>query len=273
MSGSVVAILGHPVAHSLSPRMHRAAFQALGLDWHYVPLDVAPGRLPRAWDGALALGLRGWNVTAPHKREAASLADRLAGAAERTGSVNTVVVEADEVVGYSTDGDGLLRAADDLGLSTGSGARVAVVGAGGAALAVAAALAGRGAKVALGNRSSERLNRAQAEWRGGAGVDWLDWSGLAQRLPDADWLVYALPPTAPVPAELIGRAPPGAQAIDLSYAPAVTPFMRAFGHQRSHNGLGMLLHQGALALELWTGAAAPLGPMAEAIGYDLGCQA
>ncbi|HVF08640.1 MAG TPA: hypothetical protein VNC60_08695 [Actinomycetota bacterium] len=137
----VAGVIGWPVEHSLSPQIHNAAFAALGLDWTYVPLPVAPGAMRAAADGLVALGFRGANVTMPHKTAAAELADELSDEATRLRAVNTFVVHGDRLAGHNTDVPGFERfLRRDAGFEP-QGRSALVYGAGGAARAVALALA------------------------------------------------------------------------------------------------------------------------------------
>ena len=142
----LVALLGHPVAHSRSPAMQNAAFAARGLDWAYVALDVAPEDLEDALRGLVALGFAGANVTIPHKRAVAELCDELDRAATRAVSVNTLVFRDGRILGSSTDGLAVVEAVEARG------ARALVLGGGGAGHAVAAALADAGAGVRVATR-------------------------------------------------------------------------------------------------------------------------
>jgi shikimate dehydrogenase len=275
----VVGIVGHPVAHSRSPALQNAAFAALGLDWVYVAFDVLPPHLATAIAGARALGLRGLNVTAPHKAAAVSAADRLVGAAAELELVNTLVFSPEGVRGHSTDGVGFLAAAADHGLAAGPGLRAVVLGAGGAGLSVAHALLGEGAEVTLVNRDPARLREGAARLTRifpGAAARFrpipLGDARLGPVLATADLLVGTIPASAGVPPELdLGALAGGAVVADLGYSPAVPPLLAAAegrGH-RTWNGLGMLVHQGALSFSLWTGRPAPLSAMALAAGYEL----
>ena len=127
----MVGVIGHPIGHTLSPKMHNAAFAASGLDYVYVPMDVRPENLPAAVSGLRALGFRGFNVTMPHKEAILPLLDDLDEAARVSGAVNTVVVEERGLLGMNTDGSGFVEACEGSGLSF-VGARVLLVGAGGA---------------------------------------------------------------------------------------------------------------------------------------------
>ncbi len=276
---AVVGIVGHPVAHSLSPVLQNAAFAAAGLDGVYVAFDVAPQDLATAIAGARALGFQGLNVTAPHKAAAVPAADRLVGAAAELELVNTLVFGPGSAIGHSTDGAGFLAACRDHGIVAGPGMRAVVLGAGGAGLSVAHALLGAGAEVGLVNRDAvkleagtARLGRAYPGRTSRLRPIQLGDARLATVLAAADLLVNAIPAAAGVPAEvdlgLLGRE---AVVADLGYVPVLPPLLaaaQARGH-RVWNGLGMLVHQGALSFTLWTGHAAPLYAMGEAVGYEL----
>src|SRR2546430_6039674 len=236
-----VALLGHPVAHSLSPRMQNAAFAARALDWVYVACDVDPDALPAAVAGLRALGFAGANLTIPHKGAAAGLCDELDDLARASGAVNTLVLrDGGRIVGANTDGPAVASAVDA------DGARVLVLGRGGAARAVASALEEAGA-------ASVRLaSRADADWPPPAG--------------DASILVNATPlrDEAPVAPHR------GQQVVDLAYRPdgrptALVAAARAAGCARVVDGLEILVRQGAAAFELWTGVAAPVDVMRAAV--------
>jgi shikimate dehydrogenase len=255
----VVGVIGDPVHHSRSPAMHNAAFEELGLDWVYVAFPVPRGEGTAAVRAAPALGLAGLNVTMPHKADAASACDELAPGAAALSAVNTVVVGADgSLTGHSTDGEGFLRALADEGIEA-TGRRCVVFGAGGAARAIVYALGGIGADVTVAARRGEAARAAAALAPGGAVLDVHD-------VPvDAfDIIVNATPlgmHGEPPPFDTAGlRA--GQFVFDTVY-PAETPLIteaRARG-LRAAGGLGMLVHQGALALTLWTGCTPPVDVM------------
>jgi shikimate dehydrogenase len=254
----LAAVIGSPVRHSRSPAIHNAGFAAAGLDWVYVALEVAPGRGADAVHAASALGLRGLSVTMPHKADAAAACDELTPAAAALASVNTVVVRDDgTLLGDSTDGEGFLRSLADAGLDP-AGRSVLLLGAGGAARAVAAALVGRGATVEVAARRAEAGDALAAAVRGVRAVEWPS-VGVAA----AEIVVNATPigmgddPNLPV------EPAPDQWVVDLVYHPLETPLLRrarAVGAS-TVGGLGMLVHQAALAFEQWTGVPAPLDAM------------
>jgi shikimate dehydrogenase len=266
----VAGVIGDPVRHSLSPALHNAAFSALGLDWAYLAFPVAAGQARDALVGAAALGIDGLSVTMPHKSAVAEALDRCSPTATILGAVNTVVRRDDELIGESTDGQGFL---DGLRSEPGfdpSGRRCLVIGAGGAARAVVLALAQAGAaEVVVVNRTPERA-RAAAALAGAVGR-----TGQAAEIRDMDLVVHATPVgmttgAAPIgdstdraPVVEPGRLGPGQVVVDLVYHPATTALMEAARQQGATavNGVGMLVHQAALAFELWTGRDAPLPVM------------
>ncbi len=219
-STRLVALLGHPVGHSLSPRMHNAAFAALALDWAYVALDVPPERLEEAVRGLAAAGFAGANVTAPHKLAAA----KLAGA--EAPSVNTLVFRDGRIEGTSTD------AAILDGLETN---RPVVLGDGGAAQAFLQALPGA--------RSFSR----RGEW--------------PPDVSDADLVVNATAARDEVLVEL----GPGQTLVDLPYPGSATAAAARETGATVHDGLDVLVAQGAASLELWTGLPAPVEVMRAAV--------
>jgi shikimate dehydrogenase len=266
----LVGVIGDPVRHSLSPALHNAAFSALGLDWAYLAFPVPAGRAGEALVGAAALGIEGLSVTMPHKRAVAEALRRCSPTATILGAVNTVVRQDDELIGESTDGQGFI---DGLRSEPGfepSGRRCLVIGAGGAARAVVLALAQAGAaEVVVVNRTPER-GRAAAALAGAVGR-----TGQAAEIGEMDLVVHATPVgmtggATPIEesadrAPLVepGRLGSGQVLVDLVYDPATTALMQAARQQGATavNGVGMLVHQAALAFELWTGREAPLAVM------------
>ncbi len=254
----LAAVIGSPVRHSRSPAIHNAAFAAAGLDWVYVALDVAPGAGYDAVRALPTLGIAGINVTMPHKADAARACDVLTPAAAGLASVNTVIVHPDGTrVGDSTDGEGFLRSLSDEGLDP-CGHSVLVLGAGGAARAIAAALVGCGAHVAV----AARRDRAAAELADAvAGVECALWPSSGS--VGAEIVVNATPIGMGDDANLVVEPRADQWVVDLVYHPVETPLIaraQTVG-ARPIGGLGMLVHQAALSFEAWTGVAAPLDAM------------
>lgn len=259
----LAAVIGFPVRHSLSPAMHNAAFAELGLDWVFVALEVAPGGVGAAFAGARALGLGGLSVTIPHKAAALAAVDEATPAARAVGAVNAVVPAGEgRLRGDNTDGAGFLASLADEAFDP-AGRACVVLGAGGAARAVVHALAAAGAaEVAVVNRTPSRAEDVAA-LAGGAGR-----VGLAADVAGADLVVNATPVgmAGGAGGELVlepSLLHAGQLVVDLVPNPAVTPLMRAARERgaTAAGGLGMLVHQGALAFEQWTGRPAPVAVM------------
>ena len=271
----VFAVLGHPVAHTLSPAMHNAAFAALGMDAVYLGLDVAPERLVDVLAALRDAGFGGVNLTVPLKEIAVQRLPALDESAQLMGAVNTVRFAQDGMVGYNTDGEGFLKAAEESFGEPVAGKSVFVLGTGGAGRAVALACAGAGIRsVALADLDTERSRRLAIEIETKFFVeDVKTVSGPAEcaaAARGADLLVQATPvgmkagDASPLGEDAF-RA--GQWALDLVYMYPETAFMKAARAHgaRAVNGLGMLLHQGAGAFEIWTGMKPPLHVMREAL--------
>lgn len=242
-----LAIVGWPVAHSLSPALWEAMAARRGLTLEYGRYPVEPDD-EDAWEAAWASDLDAFNVTAPHKERAAARCRRLDPLARRIDAVNTAIREEEGWAGHTTDGYGFVRAllAVDEPLK---GRRMAVVGTGGAGRAVARAAADVGARVTLVSRAPSRpvagcddLPRIDAE----ALVTTDPWDVIVNATPLGRTADDPLPPLP------FDRCCPGALAVDLNYDPAVTAFLRAArgGGARTLNGLGMLVHQACLGAAL-----------------------
>ncbi|HWC39398.1 MAG TPA: shikimate dehydrogenase [Acidimicrobiales bacterium] len=270
-STRLAGVIGDPVRHSLSPVLHNAAFSALGLDWAYLALPVPAGRAREALVGAAVLGVEGLSVTMPHKTAVAEALERCSPTAARLRAVNTVVRRHDELQGESTDGQGFIDALrSEPGLDP-AGHRCLIVGAGGAARAVVLALSQAGAReVVVVNRTPER-GRAAAALAGAAGR-----LGRPAEVETMDLVVNATPvgmsnddPGEPAAAPLLdaNRLGPGQVLVDLVYHPTTTPLVELARRRGASavNGVGMLVHQAALAFTLWTGEDAPLAAMRDAV--------
>jgi shikimate dehydrogenase len=276
-AGRLVGVIGSPIAHSLSPLLHNAAFTALGLGalWHSQAFEVAPGQAASALAAMRRADVSGLSVTMPHKADVAALVDQCTEVARRLGAVNCVVNHEGVLLGTNTDGEGFLASLARGAAFSPAGQRCLVIGAGGAARAVVLALADAGAEqVAVLNRTPERAATAAAL----AGpVGWPVPSGDEARLQairSADLVVNATP-FGMEGASPVGTAPwlvapdllhPGQVAADLVYAPRPTPWLigAAAAGARSVDGLGMLVHQAAAQLVLWTGEDAPVEAMWQA---------
>ncbi len=279
---TLLGIFGDPVEHSRSPRMHGAAIAVLGLDAVYVPLHVRAEKLPAAVEALSALGFRGVNVTLPHKQTIMALMHELDETAEAIGAVNTVVCEGDALIGRNTDAPGLRRSLEEHGLSLG-GMRALVLGAGGAARASVVALAHAGAeRIVAASRTVERADQmmrdlASAMRNHASSLESKALASIESALPDMDLVIQATSATlnggvdaerfaAQLPLE---QLPEAAWVVDLVYEPRQTTVLRKASARglRTVDGLGMLLHQGALSFEHWLGQSPPLGAMREALGF------
>lgn len=257
----VAGIIGDPVEHSRSPAIWNAGFAALDLDWVFVAFPVASGKAQAAVDGVRALGIAGLTVTMPHKSDAAAACDRLTDTAARLGAVNAVVARDGELVGDSTDGQGLVRSLRDEGVDP-AGQECLVLGAGGAARAIVLALGDAGASVVVAARRADAAAAAAAL---APGTDAIALTEVDERLATADVVINATPlgmggEPAPFDTALL-RA--DTIVLDTVYHPEETPLLamaRARG-VRATNGLAMLVHQAAISFESFTGAEAPLDAM------------
>lgn len=279
----LAGVIGHPVRHSLSPRLHQAAYRLLGVDWVYLAFDVAPEALEVAVAGAVGLGIVGLSVTMPHKDAAARLATRRSALVDRLGAANMLTFSGNEIAADNTDGDGFI---DDLRTEVAfepDGRRCAVIGAGGAARAVLVALAQAGAReVLVVNRTPERAFEAAALAPGCGRV------ARVEELDSADLVVNATPmgmraggtvghtstsgPRDGAPSGRFFVDPtrfgPGQLVIDLVYDPPVTEWLSgaAASGARVRGGLGMLVHQAAHQVEIWTGSRPSLSELWRAAG-------
>lgn len=236
---TLVGLLGWPTSHSLSPPMQNAGFAALGLDWAYVPLPTPPEALADAVRGLVATGFAGANVTIPHKEAVVALCDELDEVASRAGSVNTLVVTEGRVLGSSTDG---LAVTSQI---QAHGRRVLVLGTGGAAKAVVAALEDDGAQVVVRGRRDP---------------------GWPPSSEGFDVLVNC----TPVREQVVVAPREGMQVVDLAYLAdgrdtALVAAAHALDCHPCVDGLDVLLAQGAASFERWTGLAAPREAMRAAV--------
>lgn len=266
----LTGIIGHPVAHSLSPVFQAAAFAHCGLDVRYEAWDTPPSALAERVHSLRAQEVLGANVTIPHKEAVIPLLDELGGLSARVGAVNTVVNREGRLFGFNTDGPGFVAALKNEAAFDPAGKNILLLGAGGAARGIAFALGEAKAQgIAIWNRSPDRAYRLLAELSAaGVRADW-------QSAPDPrgyDGIVNC----TSVGMEGTGtemsspcdfrRARAGSLAVDIVYRPEETAFLASAkeGGLRTLGGLPMLIYQGALAFELWTGVPAPVDVMFEA---------
>jgi len=271
----VAGVWGWPVTHSASPAMHNAAFAEVGLDWVYVPFEVDPGGVREAVAGVRALGIQGVNVTVPLKELVGQWLDELTPTAQRLGAVNTIFRDGESLVGDSTDGEGFWTALEFGGHAPSPGSSAIVLGAGGSARAVVDVLTRRGIEVVVSNRTRERAEVLR-ELGAREVVDWSE-DAIGRSLSGAKLLVNTTslgmtprPETAP---PVRGEALHSDMAVvDLVYNPPCTRLMtlaRSAGVPAA-NGLEMLVRQGAVSFERWTGVRAPVDTMRAAVREALG---
>lgn len=278
---TVVGVIGSPVRQSLSPLLHNAAFAALDLNWVSLAFPVAPGQVPAALNGMRALGVAGLSVTMPHKADVATLVDSCSEVAAQLQAVNCVINQGGTLHGANTDGDGFLASLRRAAGFEPAGKRCLVIGAGGAARAVTHALGRAGAAdVAVVNRTPDRAGPVAAlAGSAGRAVATVDAAQVAQ----SDLVVNATPvgmagtvgPSGESADEseqwLVAPAllHAGQVVTDLVYAPRPTPWLAASAAAGATtvDGLGMLVHQAALQLELWTGQQAPVDVMWQAAAH------
>ncbi len=272
----LVFILGHPLEHSLSPWMHNAAFRALRMPWVYAPLEVTAGQLKNAVEILRAINVEGANVTVPYKEKVIPCLDQVEREAQWLGTVNTLYRRGGKLVGASTDGEGFLKSLGPWRRKM-RGSQGLLIGAGGAAKAVAEALARTGVRALfVANRSPgrardllRRLLKRYPRLKGGT-LSLTEGRGFLGR---CDWVVQStslgLKTDDPSPLSLQG-AGRGTLVVDLVYH-RPTAFLRQARrlHLPHLDGSGMLLHQGALSFEYWTGRQAPLEVLRKALAQAL----
>ncbi len=262
----ICGIIGDPIEHSMSPVMHNAAFEALGLDYAYLPFRVRREELPEAIAGIRALNLVGLNVTLPHKVDVIPLLDKLDPLAERMGAVNTIVNNDGVLAGYNTDAPGFLQALLSKGIEP-EGKNIVILGAGGAAKGISFILAEAGAKLVILNRTLPKAEELASQitqyYHKKLEAMVLSEENLSKALGGADVLVNTTSAgmvpgvdQTPVPAKLLKS---DMTVFDIVYNPLETRLLReakAAG-ARIIDGLDMLVWQGVLAFEKFTGQKAP----------------
>ncbi|SDF09134.1 shikimate dehydrogenase [Sporolituus thermophilus] len=274
-----VALLGWPVEHSFSPAMQNAAFRYLGLDYVYLPLAVKPDDLGAAIAGLKAMGFAGANVTIPHKVAVMAHLDALDDTARMVGAVNTIVIEDGRTAGHNTDAAAFIAALAAAGVKP-NGKRVVLLGAGGAARAVAAGLIHNNAAwVTVVARNEDKAAALAAsfaaDYKTISSSPWLA-GELSRHLADCDIIINCTPvgmwPNShEMPDIEWKKLNPRAVVCDLIYNPNETRFLHEAarrGHQ-TVGGVGMLVEQGALAFTLWTGREAPREVMAGSLKQRL----
>lgn len=270
----LTALLGSPVAHSISPLMHNEAFQLLDLDYTYLCFEVNEETLPAAVDGLKACGIRGFNLTMPNKNKIVELLDELSPAARLIGAVNTVVNDDGHLTGYNTDGVGYMQAVKDAGYDI-TGKTITIMGAGGAATAICAQAALDGVeKIHIFARETSRFwDRTQKLAENINSTlpckavlhENKDTAALAQAISESALLLNATsvgmaPNTEGTIIEDTSLYHPDLIVSDVIYNPREPRFLKEAREAgcRTFNGMYMLLYQGAEAFRLWTGKEMPV---------------
>jgi shikimate dehydrogenase len=271
----VVCIIGNPIRHSLSPIMQNAAFAAGNLDYVYVPFAVIPEKLEQAVIGLKALGVCGFNVTIPHKTAIIPFLDRLDESAESAGAANTVQLCGTSLIGYNTDGDGLVDSlSTDLDFSPGA-EQIMVIGAGGAARGAIAALCRAGAKrIIISNRSLENARAVMLDMSiryPETCIDVIRQNQVSEKYLGSTSLLLNTTSLGMNGERIEGinlaHLPEHAKVYDMVYSCSCTPLVKEASASglRAANGLGMLVAQGERAFEIWTGQRPPEGVMRQAL--------
>lgn len=271
----LVACFGQPVAENPTGVMQEAAFRALGLNWRYLTVEVAPADLRAAMRGVRAFGMQGLNLTIPHKVAVMQHLDEVSPDAAMIGAVNTVRRDGARLIGENTDGKGFLRGVrQDAGVDP-RGKRAVILGAGGAARAIATELALAGvSEIVVVNRSAARAEPMVRDLIAGTGarVKFQEWRGIYEVPEDADLLVNATsiglyPDVDAMPPEDLRTASPSLLVADAVFNPPETRLLAAARACRLKvlDGLSMLVYQGVIGFELWTGQKAPEGVMKDAL--------
>lgn len=268
----ICGVIADPIGHTVSPAMHNAAFEQVGIDYLYVPFQVKKEELGKAIAGMRALNIRGLNVTIPHKVAVIPFLDDLDDLAQRIGAVNTIVNDDGVLKGYNTDATGFLRALLERGIEPRE-KRVVILGAGGASRGISLALAERGSNLIILNRTwdkvKEQADRISQLCQREVQALKLNKENLAKALNKADILInttsVGMSPDieeTPVTADLIK---PPVIVFDIVYNPIKTRLLREAetAGAETISGIDMLVWQGALAFEKWTGLKAPVKLMRE----------
>lgn len=267
----VYGIFGLPVEHSLSPAMHNAAFSALGMDCCYVAFHVSPDMLGNAVNAMRALNFGGVNITVPHKEKVIPFLDAVSEEASFIGAVNTVKNESGRLTGHNTDGRGLMRSLSESGIAV-KGRKILMIGAGGAARAAGYYLCREAATLYLYNRGVEKGEALAMQLnglKGNVGLIDKDTFGNTDFISGVDVIVNTTPlglkDDDPMPMDM-ALLKPYHTVCDLIYKDTRLLRRAAALGCKTLNGMGMLLWQGVLAFEIWTGVTPPADVMKKALG-------
>jgi len=273
----IVGIFGYPIEHTFSPLMHNAAFSALGLDYCYIPFEVRPEDLKSALESIRALNIRGVNITVPHKEAVIKYLDGLSKEAKLIGAVNTIENRNGRLIGHNTDGRGFIKSLLEDAKTKVKGKSVLLIGAGGAGKGVAVSCALEGAsEVVIANRTIKKAEElAKYLSRHFKKIKFfaipLEKHKILNAIVKTDILINATSlglqgkGLLPISQKDLHR---DLVIYDLIYNPQITPLLkiaRRAGVKKAVNGLGMLIHQGAIAFQIWTGKKPPVDVMKKAV--------
>ncbi|WP_102345520.1 shikimate dehydrogenase [Bacillus sp. Marseille-P3661] len=274
--GKLYGVIGHPIGHSMSPAMHNDQFSQLGFDCYYQAFDVEPAQLEKAIEGMRALGIAGFNVTIPHKVDIMKYLDEVNEEAKKIGAVNTVVNDNGRLIGYNTDGKGLVLSLQRLTGTEIQPKSVLIIGAGGAARAIFVTLANIGvARVDIANRTIQKAKQLISV------TNTAESHAISMKEAEASLERYDIiinttsvgmsPNIDDIPLELTNLKR-GTILSDIIYNPIETKWLRmgASLGAITQGGVGMLVGQGALAFELWTGEKPDFMRMEEVVINRLG---
>ncbi|CAM4464658.1 shikimate dehydrogenase [Paenibacillus endophyticus] len=265
-------VIGNPIRHSKSPIMMNRAFRETGINGVYTAFHVTSDRIADFAAGVRAMGIRGVNVTIPHKLDIMSVLDEIDASAQAIGAVNTIVNEEGRLIGYNTDGIGYVRSLKEEAERELAGKRIVVIGAGGASRGIVYALANeRPARITISNRSLDRAQELAVSLQDAADIIAITHHELQAACEEADIVINTTSvgmfpniEETPVNASWLKQ---DAVASDLIYNPLKTKFLLEAEQRgcRIHGGLGMFIYQGAYAFEYWTGQPAPAAAMRETV--------
>lgn len=277
----LVGAFGYPIAENPTGIMQEAAFQALGINWRYLLIEVLPHYLKDAIQGVRAFQMQGINLTIPHKVEVIKYLDQVSEDARLIGAVNTVRRDGDKLIGENTDGKGFLRSLRDDAAVDPQGKTAFLIGAGGAARAIAVELALAGAKyLYILNRSPQRAEPLVAliNEKTPAHAEYLPWHSPTSIPSGVDIVINATsiglyPNTQEKPNLDYSSIHSSMLVCDVIPNPPQTAFLKEAQKQKATtlDGLGMLVYQGAIALKMWTGLEAPVAVMRQALEEVFGC--
>jgi shikimate dehydrogenase len=265
-------VIGDPIRHSKSPIMMNRAFRETGVNGVYTAFHITADKLGDFIAGVRAMGIRGVNVTIPHKLDVMQYLDRIDESAAAIGAVNTIVNDNGVLTGYNTDGIGYVRSLKEEAEPQLAGKRIVVLGAGGAARGIVYALTKEApASITIANRTEQRAIELAASMNGETSVVGVGNDQLQQACAEADIIINTTPTSmfpseeeSPVDAAWLRS---GAVASDIIYNPMMTKFLVEAERAgcRIHTGVGMFIYQGAYAFEYWTGLPAPTAAMRETV--------